>query len=134
MPKSHSESTSTQVTPDPKLEKRGRRQFSTDYKLKILNEAKACQYGELGGLLRREKLYSNQLSTWRKEYAEKGIEGLSKSAPGPVSSTPPEQRRIVQLEKENQRLLRKLEMANDCLDLQKKTLKILDHLNSGSDV
>lgn len=134
MPKSHSESTSTQVTPDPKLEKRGRRQFSTDYKLKILNEAKACQYGELGALLRREKLYSNQLSTWRKEYAEKGIEGLGKSAPGPVSSTPPEQRRIVQLEKENQRLLRKLEMANDCLDLQKKTLKMLDHLNSGSDV
>jgi transposase-like protein len=134
MPKSHSEPESMQVKPDPKLEKRSRRQFSTDYKLKIISEAAACKHGELGALLRREKLYSNQLATWKKEYAEKGVAGLSKSAPGPSSSTTPEQRKIIQLEKENQRLLRKLEIANDCMDLQKKTLKILDHMSNGSDV
>ena len=75
---------STQVTPEPALEKRTRRQFTPEYKLRIIAEADACKYGELGSLLRREKLYSNQLSDWRREYAVKGVAGLSKSAPGPA--------------------------------------------------
>ena len=97
-------------------------------------EADACKHGELGALLRREKLYSNQLSAWRREYAQGGIAGLTKSAPGPSPSKTPEQRRIEQLEKENNRLNRKLEIANDCLDLQKKALSMLDRLRSGKDV
>jgi|GEM_PF-1377433 len=58
-----------QITPNPKLEKRTRREFSTEYKLRILAKADACQHGELGKLLRREKLYSSQPTTWRKELA-----------------------------------------------------------------
>jgi transposase-like protein len=133
MPKSISERPDTQVTPEPALEKRTRRQFKTEYKLRIIAEADACKHGELGALLRREKLYSGQLSEWRREYAEHGVAGLSKSAPGPAASRTPEQRRIDQLEKENSRLNRKLEIANDCLDLQKKALSMLDHLSSGKD-
>jgi hypothetical protein len=45
-----------------------------------------------------------------------------------------DQRRIEQLEKENGKLTRKLDIANDCLDLQKKALTMLDRLRSGSDV
>jgi transposase-like protein len=134
MPKSLSERPDTQVTPEPLLEKRSRRTFKPEYKLRIMAEADACKHGELGALLRREKLYSNQLSAWRREYAQGGIAGLSKSAPGPSPSKTPEQRRIEQLEKENNRLNRKLEIANDCLDLQKKALSMLDHLRSGKDV
>ena len=133
MPKSVSNRINTQVTPEPALEKRTRRKFNVEYKLRILAEANACKHGELGGLLRREKLYSNQLADWRREFAEHGVAGLSKSAPGPTSSKTPEQRRIDQLEKENRRLSRKLEVANDCLDLQKKALSMLDRLNNGSD-
>ncbi len=134
MPKSISERPDTQVTPEPALEKRTRRQFKTEYKLRIIAEANACQHGELGALLRREKLYHSQLSEWRREFAENGVAGLSKSAPGPAASRTPEQRRIEQLEKENHRLNRKLEIANDCLDLQKKALSMLDRLRSGKDV
>ena len=134
MPKSISERLDTQVTPEPALEKRSRRQFKPEYKLRIIAEADACGYGELGALLRREKLYSSQLSDWRRELAENGLAGLSKSAPGPAASRTPEQRRIDQLEKENGQLNRKLEIANDCLDLQKKALSMLDHLRSGKDV
>jgi len=65
MPKPQSELPNNQVTANPDLEKRTRRRFSTEYKLRILTEADACQHGELGGLLRREKLYSSQLTTWR---------------------------------------------------------------------
>jgi transposase len=134
MPKSHSEPRTTQVTPEPALEKRTRRQFTPEYKLRILAEADACQHGELGAILRREKLYSNQLSDWRREYAQNGVAGLSKSIPGPASAKSPEQRRIEQLEKENGRLQRKLDVANDCLELQKKALAMLDRLRTGSDV
>lgn len=134
MPKPYTEPHKTQVTPEPALEKRTRRQFTPEYKLRILAEADACQHGELGPLLRREKLYSNQLSDWRRQFAEEGVAGVSKSAPGPVSAKSPEQRRIEQLEKENGRLQGKLDVANDCLELQKKALAILDHWRNGNDV
>lgn len=46
----------------------------------------------MGALLRREKLYSNQLSDWRREYAANGLAGLDKSAPGPAPLKTAEQR------------------------------------------
>ena len=133
MPKSISDRPDTQVTPEPALEKRTRRQLTPEYKLRIIAEADACKRGELGAILRREKLYSSQLSEWRREFAENGVSGLSKSAPGPAASRTPEQRRIDQLEKENDQLNRKLEIANDCLDLQKKALSMLDRFSNGKD-
>ncbi len=84
MPKSISERPDTQVTPEPALEKRTRRQLTPEYKLRIIAQADACKRGELGTLLRREKIYSSQLSEWRREFAENGVAGLSKSAPGPA--------------------------------------------------
>ncbi len=71
----------TQVVPDPMLEKRTRRQFSTEYKLRIIAQADQCRRGELGALLRRENLYSNQLQAWRKQLAQGGEQALSKTAP-----------------------------------------------------
>jgi transposase-like protein len=134
MPKTPSALPDTQVTPGPTLEKRTRRQFTPEYKLRIIAQADACEHGELNGLLRRERLYSNQLSGWRREFAQHGVKGLSKSAPGPLPSKTADQRRIEQLEKENGKLTRKLDIANDCLDLQKKALTMLDRLRSGNDV
>jgi len=113
---------STQVTPDPKLEKRGgRRHHSTEYKLKILAEADACKHGELGELLRREKLYGAQLKVWRKELDENGPEALSKSKPGPAPKYTADQKRIQLLETQVQGLEKKLVIANECISLQKKS-------------
>ena len=81
----------TNVTPDPKLEKRSRRLFTPDYKLKIIAQADACAHGELGPLLRREGLYSGQLKQWREELETHCVEGLSKSQPGPKSAQSAEQ-------------------------------------------
>ena len=47
----------TQVTPDPVLEKRSHRRFTTEYKLRIIAEVDQCQHGELGASFRRERLY-----------------------------------------------------------------------------
>ena len=132
MPKEPLSQPETQVTPDPKLEKRTRRVFKPEYKLRILQEADAFKHGELGALLRREKLYSNQLSDWRREYAEKGLAGLDKSVPGPSPLKTAEQRQIEKLEKQVAKLQGDLEIANDCLDIQKKVLSILDRSNNGS--
>ena len=132
VPKDPSERPDSQVTPDPKLEKRTRRVFKPEYKLRIVQEANACKHGELGALLRREKLYSNQLSDWRREYAENGLEGLSKSSPGPAPSKTAEQREIEKLKNQVQKLQNELGIANDCLGIQKKVLSILDRSNSGN--
>lgn len=115
-----------EIKPDPTLEKRTRRIFTADYKLSILQQADACQHGELGALLRREKLYANQLSQWRRELADRGVSGLSKSQPGPNPTKTAEQKRIEQLEKENARLRQQLKVKDSCLDLQKKALALIE--------
>ena len=122
-----------EVTPDPQVEKRTRRSFSAEYKLRIIAEADQCRHGELGALLRRENLYSNQLQAWRRQLAEGGEQALSKSAPGPKPKFTPEQREIEKLRRENARLTRKLEIANGCLSLQKKALAMLDQIQNGND-
>ena len=55
-------------TPDPEVvAKPKRRQFTAQYRLRILEEADRCtRPGEVGRLLRREGLYSSHLATWRK--------------------------------------------------------------------
>lgn len=123
----------SKITPDPKLEKRTRRKYSADYKLKIIERANACQHGELGKLLREEGLYSNQLKQWRDDYTAHGIAGLSKSTPGPKAKYTPEQREIETLKKQNTRLIRELEISHGCIDLQKKALKMFNLLNNEND-
>ena len=122
MPKSSSDQSENQVTPDPSLEKRSRRQFSAEYKMRIVAEADACAHGELGQLLRREQLYSSQVQQWRRHLAKSDGEGAGKTAPGPAASKTPEQERIDRLENENARLAEKLQVAEDCVDFQKKVL------------
>ena len=53
--------------PDPEVSAQAkRRQFSAEYKLRILTEVEQGQErGAVGALLRREGLYSSHLSKWR---------------------------------------------------------------------
>lgn len=133
MPKPIPELPNTQVHPSPKLGRRTRRRFSTEYKLKIIARADACRHGEVGELLRREKLYSSQVAQWRRELAKGGAGSLAKSAPGPASAKTADQRENERLAKENVRLARKLEIAHDCLALQKKALSMLDRASNEND-
>jgi len=72
-----------------------------------------------------------QLKQWREEFKKNGVAGLSKSAPGPKSKISAEQREIEQLRKQVAKLNHELDIANGCLDLQKKALAMLDLTNSG---
>ena len=64
--------------PDPEVLPRAkRRQFSAEYKLRILTEADECtKRGSIGALLRREGLYSSHLDKWRKQRDRGALVGL----------------------------------------------------------
>ena len=51
--------------------------------------------------------------------AEGGEQALSKSVPGPKPKLTAEQREMERLRRENERLSKKLDIANGCLALQK---------------
>ena len=55
--------------PDPEVRALAkRRKFDAAYKLAVLSEAdRLTGLGEIGALLRREALYSSQLTAWRRE-------------------------------------------------------------------
>ena len=114
--------------PDPEVvPKAKRRRFTAAYKLRIIREADACtEPGEIGALLRREGLYSSNLTTWRRQ-REKGLlnalapkkRGRKKSPKNPLAD------QVAQLEKENRRLRDKLTKAQIIIDVQKKVSQIL---------
>jgi len=132
MPKpNNSELPESHVKADPKLEKRTRRAHSTEYKLKIIAQADACQHGELGKMLRKEGLYSGQLKQWREELQQDGGKKLSKTKPGPAPKLTDEERQIEKLNAKISHLERELEISQGCVDLQKKVLQILDLQSSG---
>jgi transposase len=112
------------AVPDPEVaEKALRRKFTAEYKRRILKEADACtEQGQIGALLRREGLYSSNLSLWRRQIDE----GLVPKKRGPVARTPdPNARRIAQLEKDNARLIHKLKKAELIIEVQKKVAALL---------
>ena len=61
------------VVPNPEVsEKASHRSYTAEYKRRILREADGCKaYGQIGALLRREGLYSSNLTAWRRQ-AERG--------------------------------------------------------------
>jgi transposase-like protein len=101
-----------------------RRQFTAEYKERILREADALEgeRGAVGALLRREGLYSSHLAAWRAE-ARSGLRGR-KRGPKPKENTA-ETKRMRDLEKENSRLAARLERVEALLELQKKVADLM---------
>jgi transposase-like protein len=104
-----------------------RRRFAPSYKRRIVRAAAACtEPGEIGRLLRREGLYSSNLTQWRKELDAAEHAALSPKARGPKpSATLAEARRTLVLETEVQRLGKKLGRAELIIDAQKKLCEAL---------
>jgi len=104
-----------------------RRRYTAEYKHRILREAETCtRPGELGALLRREGLYSSNLTVWRKQRERGEIEGLSQKKRGPLPKEKnPLAAKVATLERENQRLRARSERAEGLVELQKKVSEIL---------
>ena len=109
------------------MAKATRRRFSAEYKLKVLREAEACtQPGELGALLRREGLYSSNLTTWRAQRQAGELGGLAPKKRGPVPQVKnPLATKLVALEREATRYKARAERAEALVELQKKVAELL---------
>jgi transposase len=116
------------AAPDPEVaQKAVRRKFSAEYKLRILRLADRCtDPGSLGRLLRREGLYSSNLTTWRRQRDQGILQGLKPAKRGRKPSEPnPLVPELEQLRKENARLVKRLKRAELIIDVQKKVSQLL---------
>ena len=114
--------------PDPEVpEKPRRRKFSVQYKLRILQLADSCtDPGSLGRLLRREGLYSSNLTTWRRQRDNGVLQGLQPTKRGRKPSEPnPLLPELEKLRKENVRLEKRLKRAELIIEVQKKVSQML---------
>ena len=107
--------------PDPEVvAKPKRRQFSAEYRLRILEEADRCsQPGEIGRLLRREGLYSSHLSVWRNARRNGSLKALRPKKRGAKPVEPnPLSGKVRQLEAKVARLEKELATAHTIIDVQ----------------
>ncbi len=106
------------------VEKAKRRQYSAEYKQRILREAETSRAtGEIGALLRREGLYSSHLTTWRRQCERGELEGLSPQKRGPKADA--QAIELGKLKRENERLRERLRKAELIIEVQKKVSQIL---------
>ncbi len=117
------------TTPSPEVEPpTERRTRSATDKLRILQEYEACPVGapERGALLRREGIYTSQISKWRKLRDQGRLGGLAlqRRGPKPVSQTTLADE-VAALRQENARLQARLTRAEAIIDVQKKVAHLL---------
>ena len=99
-----------------------RRQYSAEYKQRILREVDACRVlGEIGALLRREGLYSSNLTNWRRQGERGELDGLSAQKRGPKPD--PQAAELARLQRENARLRERLRRAELIIEVKKKLLR-----------
>ena len=104
-----------------------RRQFTAEYRLRVLEEADRCtQPGEVGRLLRREGLYSSHLTAWRKARRKGSLRELAAKKRGakPAERNPLDAK-VRALEAQVARLEHELHTAHTILDVQGKVAGLL---------
>jgi transposase-like protein len=111
--------------PDPEVPpKAQRRQFTAEYKRRILLEAESCTSpGELGALLRREGLYSSHLALWRRQRERGALQGLAAAPRGRKRNA--EAAELARLQRENEQLRQRLAQAEAIIEVQKKLSQLL---------
>ena len=117
------------VTPLPEVQPSvERRPRSAAEKLRILQEYDSFPAGapERGALLRREGIYTSQISKWRRRHASGGVQALRTAPRGPrPARQDPLQAEIERLRKENARLQARLAQAETIIEVQKKVGQLL---------
>ena len=96
-----------------------RRHFSGSEKRRLLAEADRCkEAGTLGAFLRRERIYSSMIGSWRKQLGVADQAALSPKRRGPKPDV--SARQMQQLHRDNAGLRHKLARAELIIDAQKK--------------
>ncbi len=111
--------------PDPEVRpKAKRRQFTTEYKKRVLDEADACATpAERGALVRHEGLYSSHLNAWRQQRDQGILDGVDSKKRG--RKRDPLAVENARLQRENERLKKQLQRAETIIEIQKKVSQLL---------
>jgi transposase-like protein len=114
-------------TPDPEVSaKPPRRRFTPAYKARIVEEAQRCtESGQIGALLRREGLYSSALTQWRRQYQAGALQALKDDKRGRKRTRDVRGKELERLQRENERLNKKLRQAELIIEIQKKVAAML---------
>ena len=108
-----------------------RRRFSADYKLAILAEYDAAPDGEKGSVLRREGLYSSQITEWRQARDAGAAGGLaSRTRQAKRNATEVE---LEKLKRTHKRTEAELERTRLALDIMGKASALLESLAESAD-
>ena len=111
---------------DPEVTERPvRRQFTTEYKMRIVREVEANP-GQQSAILRREGLYTSHLAKFRQlrdRVENKRLEPLKRGRK-PKERNPLE-RRVAELEREKRKLEARLKKAELIIDIPKKVSEML---------
>lgn len=121
----HSENQGRGTTEVP--EKARRRTFDQGFRLRIVEEADRCtEPGQIGALLRREGLYSSQLSNWRRQREEGTLSGRNSRKRGRKRKVQdPQEVELERLRREKAALAVRLWRAEAIIDVQKKVSDLL---------
>jgi transposase-like protein len=106
------------IAPTEVSTKKTRRRFTKEYKLSILKEIDtSTKPGQIGEILRREGLYSSNITSWRRQL-EQGK--FNQKLAGKQNQ------KITELSKQNRKLQRELNRSKLIIEAQKKILKLLE--------
>jgi transposase-like protein len=116
-------------TSQESVESKMRRQFTASEKLRLVKAADVAlasgERGALEAMLRKEAIYSSQLSAWRQQLGTSGVAGLASQKPGRKRKRSAHDRELLAVTKQNEVLQRKLRIANTLIALQKKAHELL---------
>lgn len=111
--------------PDAEVPARPRRRsFTAEYKRDILKQVDNAERGDIGAILRREALYSSNITEWRKE-RDRGTLAALKKKRGPKPTKNPLLDENERLRKELATAKRELEQAKLVIEVQKKVASLL---------
>ena len=116
-----------------------RRTFTSEEKLAILSTyEEATEQGAKGAYLRREGIYSSQISEWRKARDAGSLTALGGK---PKTGRSPDRKEADRLKKEGARLTRKnerleaeLERTRTALDIMGKVHALLEDISKSADI
>lgn len=113
--------------PDPEVRAyRPPRRYTAAYKQRILAEYEQLDRAGKGALLRREGLYNQLISHWRKQRDAGASEALERPVGRPKAD--PRDRQIAKLQAENARLEAELATTRTVVEVQGKLSALLDQL------
>jgi transposase-like protein len=122
-----------QTSPDPHVVP-GATVYGTRYtrafKLQVLKEADGCtESGDIGRMLRRHGITHATLTSFRRQRASGSLSPVRTDSKAAVSNTAQaalQARRVLELERENRGLKRRLTQAEAIIEVQKNVSRLLD--------